>query len=89
MRVTVVVERVYEMDEARILSEPGFAPPSQDASEDEKHRWLRESFYELCGEDRDEDHVDGKYVWLVREDGEHDFEWPRVLAAAGGETTSE
>lgn len=86
MKVTVTVTRVYEMDEQRVLSEPGFAPPAPDASEDEKRRWLRESFYELCGFDRDQDHVDGKYVWGVDEDSDTEFAWPRQAERAGQES---
>lgn len=76
MKVTIFVEREYEMDETRILAEPGFVPPSSDASEGEKQEWLRESFYELCGFERDEDHIDGSYVHLVSEYAHSDFEWP-------------
>lgn len=76
MRVVVTVTREYEMDEARILAERSFEPPPSDATQDEKKAWLRESFYELCGFDRDKDHLDGSYVSLVRDDGEADFEWP-------------
>ena len=67
------------MDENRILNEPTFDPPSSDASLEEKRAYLRESFYELCGSDRDQDHIDGKYVWLRNDDGEADFDWPREL----------
>ncbi len=75
MIVTLYVRRTYEMDEARILAESSFDPPSTDASESEKRRWLRESFFELAGFDRDEDHVDGKYVWLLDEDTDAEFDW--------------
>lgn len=74
MKVTVTVTRVYEMDATKVLSEPTFAPPAADVPNFEKERWLRESFYELCGFDRDEDHVDGTYVKLVDESSETEFE---------------
>jgi hypothetical protein len=82
MRITATVERVYEMDVARVLAEPGFDPPPPDTPEEFKQRWLRETFWELCGFDRDVDHVDGKYIWLVQESGDVEFDWPRAPAVA-------
>lgn len=83
MRVTITVRREYEMDERRVLAEAGFEPPGPEAAPAELRAWLRESFYELCGFDRDEDHVDGTYVHLtndgVRESTEAIFDWPEVL----------
>lgn len=78
MKVEVSVTRTYEMNEARVLAEPGFDPPPPDADEDDKREWLIESFYELCGFGRDQDHVDGKFVWLISEDGDSDFRWPKL-----------
>lgn len=78
MRVTVTVTREYEFDTERTLTEPSFDPPPKDADEDDKREWLRESFYELCGWAHDRDHVDGKYVWLVEDDEDHDFRWERA-----------
>ncbi len=75
MRVEVTVTRVYEMDEARVLAEPGFEPPPSNATEAEKREWLIESFYELCGWSRDRDHLDGGYVWLMNSDEDSDFVW--------------
>ena len=74
----MTVTRVYEMDEARVLAEPAFEPPPADADEYDRREWLIESFYELCGWGRDQDHLDGRYVWLVDEDGVAEFEWPRA-----------
>lgn len=83
MRVELTVTKTFEMDEARVLSEPGFEPPPVDADDNERRAWLRESFWELCGFDRDKDHVDGKYVWLVREDSDSDFYFPADVLPAG------
>lgn len=83
MKVVVTVTREYEMDQAKILAEAGFDPPPPDTPEDEKRAWLRESFYELCGWGRDHDHLDGSYVWLVDEDGDADFWWPRKAEGTG------
>ena len=80
MRVRVTIEREYEMDEARVLAEQSFEPPPSDADRLEVRTWLRETFWELCGE-RDRDHIDGSYVWLINEDGDTDFYWPAFLAA--------
>ena len=79
MRVVVEITREFEVDAQRILTEPTFAPPSPDASEEEKRDWLRESFYELLFDFRtsDADHVDGQYVKLVDEDSYTDFRWPK------------
>lgn len=79
MLVRMTVERVFEMDEEKVLNEPEFRPPPADATPAEKRRWLQESFFELCGFDRDEDHLDGSYVKNTREDSDTDFEWPRSL----------
>lgn len=75
MRVEVTITRTYEMDEKRVLDQRDFDPPPQDAPDAEKRAWLVESFWELCGFERDQDHVDGKYVWLVDEDDDTDFWW--------------
>ena len=80
MKVEVTVTRTYEMDVERILAEPEFAPPAADTPDDEKRAWLRETFYELCGFERDEDHVDGTYVQLVDEFSDHDFWFPRAAS---------
>lgn len=79
MKIVVTVEREFEMDEKRVLGEASFAPPSSDATNGEKRRYLRESFYELCGFDRDEDHVDGSYVRNTDEIGGIEFDWPMEL----------
>jgi len=79
MKVTVTVTREYEMDEKRVLSEPGFEPPSADAPVEEKRRWLEESFYELYGFERDRDHLDGSFVWNTDEICDTEFEWPEEL----------
>ena len=55
----MTVEREYEMDEAKVLAE--FGPPEKHGQT--KEEFLRESFYELCGFERDQDHIDGSYVW--------------------------
>ena len=78
MEVIVSSYQRYKMDEKKILSEQSFNPPPENATLEEKKAYLRESFYEL-GCDRTQDHVDGTYVWLVSEDGEADFEWPKDL----------
>src|SRR5207302_6418297 len=88
MKVEVTITRVYEMDEERVLAEPAFDPPSPDTPYDEKRSWLRESFWELCGFDRDHDHVDGAYVWLVDEDDDADFWWPRTGSASAASASA-
>lgn len=79
MKVAVTVTRTFEMDEQRILTEPGFDPPASDAPVEEKRRWLIESFWELCGFERDQDHLDGSYVHNIGDEGEDEFEWPEAL----------
>lgn len=79
MKVIVTVTREYEMNEERILSNPSFAPPPEDAPDTEKRAWLEESFYELCGFDRDKDHLDGRYVWNTEGYGDTEFVWPEEL----------
>jgi hypothetical protein len=83
VKVEITVTRVYDMDEQRVLSEPSFDPPASDAPLQEKRRWLVDSFYELCGWQRDQDHVDGSYVGLSDEYDSVDFEWPEALQARG------
>jgi hypothetical protein len=39
----------------------------------------QESFYELCGFDRDRDHLDGRYVWQEGEEVAAEFDWPETL----------
>lgn len=79
MKIRVLIEREYEMDEARVLAERDFEPPPDDATPHEKRKWLRESFYELCGPSRDADHLDGSYVRLTDEIGDTEFDWPEGL----------
>lgn len=79
VRVRITVEREFLMDADRILGRSDFDPPGSTAEPDEVQKWLKESFYELCGYDREEDHVDGSYVWLVKEDSDADFDWPEEL----------
>jgi hypothetical protein len=75
MRIEITLTRVFEMNEQRVLSESGFEPPPVTATAAEKRSWLHESFYELCGFERDQDHVDGSYVRKVDEYGESEFDW--------------
>jgi len=63
VRVVIEIEREYEMDAARILAE--FGPPEKFGQDEESFLW--ESFNELCGWGRDQDHIDGTYVRLVDE----------------------
>lgn len=84
MKITVTVTREFEMDEQRILTEPGFDPPASSATEAEKRKWLEESFWELCGFQRDEDHVDGSYVHNTDDRGDSEFEWPDSLRVPSG-----
>lgn len=79
MKVEITWTRTFEMDAQRVLTEPGFAPPPPSASPREKQSWLRESFYELNGFEREQDHVDGSYVHLVDESEDAEFEWPEAL----------
>lgn len=79
VRVRVTVEREFVMDARKVLAEPGFEPPPADAAPEEKRRWLKESFFELCGFSRDEDHLDGSYVLNTNEYDDSDFEWPEWL----------
>lgn len=81
VRIRVTVEREFEMDARRCLAERDFDPPSADATNEEKREWLNESFWELCGYDREHDHIDGRYVWSVDADDVADFEWPEWLRA--------
>jgi hypothetical protein len=80
VRVIVTIEREFEMDEARILGRSDFAPPPADADADTKRDYLRESFFELCGVDRELDHVDGSYVYLAHDSVDVHFAWPVGLA---------
>lgn len=84
MRVVMTVSREFEMDEQRCLAEASFDPPAPDATVDEKQEWLEETFYELCGFERDEDHVDGSYVQRKLGIGwgnvETEFDWPEGLS---------
>src|SRR5690242_1196301 len=75
VKVVVTVTREYEMDEARILDRWDFDPPPHDAPNAEKREWLIESFWELCGFERDQDHLDGTYVHLDAESSDTDYEW--------------
>ena len=84
MKVTITVTREYAMDETRILARRDFQPPAADADNDERRRWLADSFWELCGFARDEDHVDGSYVQVMDEYSDTEFEWPDALTAAAG-----
>lgn len=68
MRVTISVARTFEMDEAKVLAD--FAPVPEGQT---REAFLRESFYELCGFERDEDHIDGSFVRLVDEASDADF----------------
>ena len=79
MKVVVEITREFDVDEAKLLTEPTFDPPPADASEEDKRAWLRESFYELLCDFRtsDADHVDGSFVKLVDEDSYTDFRWPK------------
>ena len=79
MKVVVTVTREYEMDEKRVLNQRDFDPPPADASNAEKRAWLQESFWELSGFERDQDHLDGKFVWNTDEIGDTEFEWPKEL----------
>jgi hypothetical protein len=79
MRVVVTVTREFFMDVRKVLNEPGFNPPAHDAPVHEKQKWLRESFFELCGFDRDQDHLDGTYVQFREEYGDNEFDWPEAL----------
>lgn len=71
MKVTVTVEREYEMDKAKVIADFGPVPDGIP-----EVTWLRESFYELCGAERDEDHVDGSYVKLIDETVDDEWEAP-------------
>ena len=68
MRVTIAVAHTYEMDEERVL-----AVFADEIGEQTREAFLRESCYELCGVERDEDHIDGSYVRLVDEASDADF----------------
>lgn len=71
MRVTITVEREYEMDEAKVIAEFGSVMAETGQPLD---AFLRESFFELCGFERDVDHIDGSYVRLLDEYDESHFE---------------
>lgn len=82
--LTVTVERVYRFDVDRIMRDFG-----DDIRRDIKDYdytlsdALRETFYELCGTWADQDHVDGKYVWLEDQDSDLGFsEWDDIVKRA-------
>lgn len=79
MKVTLTITRTFEIDDVRVLTEPSFTPPPPQTAIDDVRRYLQESFYELCGVDRYDDHVDGSYVRRVSEDVEAEWYWPRHL----------
>lgn len=80
MKIAVTITREYEMDETKILGTEDFDPPPSNATIEEKRHWLMESFWELCGFERDVDHLDGTYVHLTDEIAATDFEWPEALS---------
>ena len=75
MKIRVTYEREYEMNVERIKRD--FASEiSEDMANDpgrSEESVLVETFHELCGFDRDQDHIDGKYVWLC--DTHFDMDW--------------
>lgn len=79
VRVRVTYEREFAMDARKVLGDRSFDPPPEDAPAEDKRRWLIESFWELCGSDREQDHLDGSYVVLRDEHDEADYEWPEWL----------
>lgn len=79
MKVAVTVTRTFEIDDVRVLTEPRFDPPAPQTPIEGVRKWLQESFHELCGFGRDEDHVDGSYVRLTEETSEVEWYWPRHL----------
>lgn len=84
MKVTLTVTRTYQMAEVSVLTEPGFKPPAPQTPIEDVRKWLQESFFELCGLERDEDHVNGSFVRLVEETVESEWDWPRHLELARG-----
>lgn len=79
MKVLVTITREFWMAEERVLAEPGFDPPPSDATPYQRRIWLEESFYELCGIDRGQDHLDGSFVQLRSDAVDVDFDWPEAL----------
>lgn len=73
VEITVTVERTYSMNLSKIRRDFGTEIAEDIAAHGRsEYHVLRETFGELCGFDRDEDHIDGTYVWLEDEDADYD-----------------
>lgn len=69
-RFAVNIARIRETFGAEIAADVAVGRTERDS--------LRETFWELCGYERDQDHIDGTYVWV---DGETLIaEWPPELS---------
>jgi hypothetical protein len=67
----ITVERTYKVNLSKIRRD--FATElTEDMQSREEYHVLRETVCELCGFDRDEDHIDGSYVWLSDESADYD-----------------
>lgn len=74
LRVEMTVTRSYDFDWAKVKRDMPEVVEADLALGRTEEQSMHETFYELCGFDRDEDHIDGSYVKLVEETGE--TEWP-------------
>lgn len=76
--VEIEQTRRFAVDIARIRETFG-AEIAEDVARGRTERdSLRETFWELCGYDRDCDHIDGKYIWVTDENVT--AEWPQELS---------
>jgi hypothetical protein len=58
----------YEMDVVKVKADFKDEIASDMACGLTEEQALQESFYELCGPERDQDHIDGSYVWRTDDD---------------------
>ena len=78
LRVRITREREYEIDLDRLYEVFGaeIATDVDSGLHPDEHSSIRESFFELCGWDNDEDHTREGIVALSGEYSDTDWEWP-------------
>ena len=82
--IRATITRTYTMDTERILQDfPEFAEDIAAFGGDVKKTIERsDMFFELCGIYRDEDHVNGSYIWV--DDVDMDIDVEEQQSARGG-----
>lgn len=73
LELEVAQTRRYAVDLERIERDFAVELAEDIAGGRTKAQSLRETFFELCGLDRDCDHIDGKYIWLIDDDAYIDW----------------